>query len=256
MKVNKLKRKTIVKAIVETLQPLGFVQAVWEGGAAAFNRIDEWSDIDIMVAANDDAVDKVFQYTEKILKKLSGIEIVCEMPLASSGGFYQKFYKLKNTDKFLLIDFAIAKISKPDKFLQKEIHGKALVHFDKNNIVQCKPIKPEDFNRQLKTYLDTLKIKFELFHNVFFLKEINRKNYIEALDFYMNFMLSYLLIALRIKYAPFHYNFRVKYIYYDLPKDIVKKLEKLHFVKDVNDLKAKHKVVKKWFYSTVKDLNL
>ncbi|MDD2889969.1 MAG: hypothetical protein PHE49_04930 [bacterium] len=256
MKVNKLKRKTIVKAIVDTLQPLDFVQALWEGGAAAFNRVDKWSDIDIMVAANDDAVNKVFQHTEKTLKKLSYIEILCEMPLASSGGFHQRFYKLKDTDKFLLIDFAIAKLSKPDKFLQKEIHGNALVHFDKNNIIKCKPIRTEDFKKQIKAQFDNLKIKFELFHDVFFLKEINRKNYIEALDFYMNFMISYLVIVLRIKYSPFHYTFRSKYIYYDLPKNISKKLEKLYFIKDVSDLKVKHKIVKKWFYSVLKDLNL
>ncbi|MDD5529336.1 MAG: hypothetical protein PHX21_04825 [bacterium] len=251
-----LKRATIIKAIVETLQPLKFVQALWEGGAAVFNRVDEWSDIDIMVVSDEDTVDKVFQHTEKTLKKLSGIEFLCEMPLASSGGFYQRFYKLKNTDKFLLIDFAIAKLSKPDKFLQKEIHGNALVHFDKNNIIECKPIKPEDFNKQIKTYLNALKIKFDLFNDVFFLKEINRKNYIEALDFYMNFMLNSLVTVLRVKYAPFHYSFRSKYIYYDLPESIVKKLEKLYFVKDVKDLKTKHKIVRKWFYSAVKDLPL
>lgn len=248
-----IKRKTIIETIVETLKPLDFVYALWEGGAVSFNRLDRWSDIDIMVVCEDDAIDKVFKNTEKMLKKISDMEVIYEVPKSASQGFYQKFYKLKDADEFMLIDFAVAKLSKPDKFLQKEIHGIPMVYFDKKKITVVPPINRKTFNKQKKARLNVLKTKFDLF-NIFFLKEINRKNYVEAVEFYNAFMLGSLVTVLRMKYAPFHYDFRAKYIYYDLPKRITKKLEKLYFIKDKNDLTRKYKIIKNWFYSVEKEL--
>jgi len=39
-------RSSILSALRAALEPLPFVHAMWEGGAAAFGRVDEWSDGD------------------------------------------------------------------------------------------------------------------------------------------------------------------------------------------------------------------
>ena len=48
-----LTRREILAALVRTFEPLPFVYAMWEGGAAAFNRTDEWSDIDVQFDVDD-----------------------------------------------------------------------------------------------------------------------------------------------------------------------------------------------------------
>lgn len=250
---SSISRKHIIKTIVNVLKPLDFVRALWEGGAAAFGRVDKWSDIDIMVVSRDDAINKVFRAVESAFKKVSEIEFSYKVPESVSGGFSQKFYKLEGTDKFLLIDFAVAKKSKKDKYLEKEIHGKAVIHFDKDNITSVKPIDKRFFQKNLETILDSIIIRFETF-NEFFVKDFNRKHYIEAIDFYNNFILGSLVNLLRIKHSPFHYNFRTKYTYYDFPPKITRKLESLYFVKDKGNLLKKYVLAKKWFYSLAKEL--
>ncbi|MBF8284247.1 MAG: Nucleotidyltransferase protein, partial [Anaerolineales bacterium] len=39
-------RSSILTALRAALEPLPYVHAIWEGGAAAFGRVDEWSDCD------------------------------------------------------------------------------------------------------------------------------------------------------------------------------------------------------------------
>ena len=52
---NELTRERVIQTLVVALKPLDYVHAFWEGGAAALNRIDEWSDIDLYLDVDDDA---------------------------------------------------------------------------------------------------------------------------------------------------------------------------------------------------------
>ena len=51
---ERVTREVIVETLACSLEPLNFVYAFWEGGAAAFNRVDEWSDIDLFIVVDDD----------------------------------------------------------------------------------------------------------------------------------------------------------------------------------------------------------
>ena len=68
-----LTRAVIVKSFVETLKPLDYVHAFYEGGAIAFNRVDEWSDLDFCLVVDDEKVNETFAAVEKILSSLSPI---------------------------------------------------------------------------------------------------------------------------------------------------------------------------------------
>jgi hypothetical protein len=244
-------RERIIRAVVEALRPLDFVQAVWEGGAAAFGRVDEWSDIDFMVAADDDSIAECFEHAEAALKALSDFDMVYEVPQPPVG-FTQKFYHLENTSRFLLIDLAVAKMSQQEKFLESEVHGHAVVHFDKKGVTNVQPIDPTEFQEKLRKTLQATKIRFD-FLRAFFEKELNRGNYLEALDFYLNVVLGQLVLVLRIKHAPFHYSFRSKYVYRDLPRDVVSRLEELYLVGRWEDLKLKHDQARAWFREAVQE---
>src|SRR5436853_3468085 len=105
---RKVSRDLIVQALTEALEPLSYVHAFWEAGAAAFNRIDEWSDIDLYIVVEDAvAVSEAFIIVEKTLTALSPIQIKHEVSWPPASGVFQKFYRLEGTSEFLLVDLAV-----------------------------------------------------------------------------------------------------------------------------------------------------
>jgi len=75
-----LSRDTVIRVLIAALEPLDYVHALWEGGAVAFNRLDEWSDIDLYLVVDDEKVEEVFSAVEEALASLSPIKQKYEVP--------------------------------------------------------------------------------------------------------------------------------------------------------------------------------
>lgn len=258
MRPKKIERKDILKAVSTALEPLDFVYGMWECGSSAFDRIDNWSDVDIVVDVEDDRVKDVFEYADKALGSLSEIEYsyFCKQPM--SPGAYQKAYKLKGASEFLVVELCALRHSEPRKFLEKEIHSDVKIHFDKKNVTENRSIDKKEYIKKIHERIEDIENMFNIYQ---FLvkKELNRENYIEALEFYRNFSLNPLVELLRIKHKPYRYNFKARYIYYDLPKPIVSRLHDFYYIKDGFDLYRKHRALVEWFNEAlqeVKSLNL
>ena len=251
---RKLTRGTIIQTLVNALEPLGFVYAFWEGGAAAFNRVDEWSDIDLYLVVDDKKVDETFLAVEKALISLSPIEQKYEVLHPPSLGLSQTFYRLQGTSEYLLIDLAVLRSRSPDKFLEPEIHGNAIFYFNKSIKLKPPPLDKNAYVRKLQERLERLKARFTMF-NSFVQKEINRGNHLEALDFYNAYTIAILVAALRIRYNPFHHNFRMHYIHYELPSEIITKLEHLCFVRDEKDLQEKYNEATYWLHEIMSEID-
>jgi hypothetical protein len=247
-------RDEILPALRAALEPLAFVHAMWEGGAISFNRTDEMSDIDLYVDVEDSRVEDVFRVVEEALERLSGVELKYQVPLPASHPYSQAFYRLKGASEFLLLDLAVMKHSAEDKFLEREIHGTALFHFNKGGAVKIPPVDRAKFVANLCDRLEKMKIRFEMFR-CFVRKEMKRRNFIEALDLYNRLVLEVLLEALRMKHKPLHYNFRTHHILHDLPRDVVERLKALYFVSGEIDLAHKLDLAEEWFRQTVKDID-
>jgi len=125
MNGEKLTRKMIIQALVNALEPLNYIHAFWEGGAAAFDRIDEWSDIDLYLVVDDKKVAEAFVVVEKALKSLSLIKQKYEVSHYPQSGLFQAFYRLKDANEYLIIDLAVLTVSSPDKFLEPDVHTRA-----------------------------------------------------------------------------------------------------------------------------------
>jgi len=240
----------MIKTLVDALEPLSYVHAMYEGGAIAFKRIDEWSDIDLYLVVDDNMVDKVFGDVEKALKQLSPIKQKFEVKQLPWPGVSQAFYRLEGTSEYLLIDLAVVKLSGPEKFLEAEIHGKAVFHFNKADVVKVPKLNRGLLNKNLHERFQRLRDRFTMF-NVFVQKELNRGNYIEGLGLYHSLTLGSVVDALRIKHSPFHHDFKTRYIRYELPKEIVDRLDCLYFVKDARDLQKKYLEASQWFKELV-----
>lgn len=253
METKVLEREEIILAITETLRSLDYVNAMWQCGSAAFKRVDEWSDIDIAVDVDDDRVMDIFPIIDKLLESIAPIELCLGYPQSMSPGGYQKVYRLKGISRFMVVELCAVKHSSKEKFIQREIHGDILVRFDKGNVTESIPLDKEMFNEVLKARIDMLDKLFNIYQFLIE-KELNRNNNIEALAFYQNFSLAPLVEVLRMKYNPYRYSFRARYVYYDLPKEVVEKLEKFYFVTDNKDLHDKHQEIIVWFNEVVGEL--
>jgi predicted nucleotidyltransferase len=255
LSLTNLTKKQIMTALCSALEPLETTYAIWEGGAAAFGRVDEWSDLDILVDVDDEHVEDTLIVIEETLTRLSPIEIKYVVPQPTWHGHSQIFYRMRDTNKFQLIDLVVIKHSNPNKFLQPELHGKAIVYFDKSGVVQSSPLSRQELALKLKDRLEALKITFDLFQ-ILTIKELNRGNLIEALNFYHNFTLRPLVEVLRIPHQPTRHGFYTRYIYYDMPAEVLKKLESLFFIADGDDLAAKRQIAEDWFYETIEQIRL
>ncbi len=250
MRKGTLTREAIVRTLLDVLQPLDYVHAFYEGGAAAFNRIDEWSDIDLYVIVEDERHKDAFLVVENALKTLSPIKQKYEVTQSQWPGLFQAFYRLEKASEYLIIDLAILKLSCPEKLLEPKMHGNNVFYFNKADKVSVPALDKKDFVKKLKERLTRLQARFEMF-NIFVQKEINRGNSLEALDLYHVVTLALLVEALRIKHNPIHHDFKTRYLHYELPAKIVKRLESLCFVKDAKNLQEKYQQASKWFSVTM-----
>jgi predicted nucleotidyltransferase len=253
-KKDRVTRDTIIQTLVDVLKPLDYVHAFWEGGAVAFNRIDEWSDIDLYVVVDDKKVDETFLAVEKALESLSHIKqkyTILQLPWPDLS---QAFYKLEDASEYLVIDLVVLKLKAQEKFLEPEIHGKAIFYFNKSDMVKPPSLDRDAMIGKLQKRLERLKARFDMF-NIFVQKEINRGNYLEAIDFYRGLTLSSLVEALRIKHNPVHHDFKMHYIHYELPSEVIKKLKHLCFIKDEKDLQEKYNEATKWFPKTMSEID-
>ena len=253
-KKDGLSREMIIRSLTDALRPLPYVHALWEGGAAAFNRVDAWSDIDLYVVVEDGMVPPTFEAIENVLTALSPIQIRHEVSWPAPSGIFQRFYRLENASEFLLVDLAVLKVSAPDKFLVREIHGDAVFHFNKRGAVSIPPLDQEAFVRGLLDHRKRLVERMELF-GPFVDKELRRGNPLEALEFYRALVLPSLVEALRIRYGPRHYDFRMRYVYRELPPELVRRLERLAFVADTNDLETKNREAAAWFRTEIQKVD-
>jgi hypothetical protein len=242
-----LSREVILTTLRAAFEPLPFIYAMWEGGAASFDRVDEWSDIDLQVDVEDERVDEVMALAGRLLAELSPIELEYAVPQPSWHGHAQTFYWLRDAGPYLLVDFVVMKHSNPTKFLEHEVHGNRLVHFDKVGVTDVGPLDAGEFVGQVRKRWETLRVTFPLFQSLT-LKEINRGNAIEAFAFYQGFTVRPLLEAIRMELTPYHYNFHARYVYYELPPEMVRRLEGLFFVASLDDLAEKRRQAEEWFH--------
>jgi hypothetical protein len=250
----KLTRKQIIEALIEALKPLDYVHAFYEGGAAAFNRVDEWSDLDLYLVVDDEKVNETFLIVERTLKSLSHIKQKIDLPQTAWPGVSQAFYRLEDANEYLIIDLCVLKTSSSEKFLEPKIHGNVVFYFNKSRNVKPPQLDKEALIKKLHERLERLQARFDMFNN-FVRKEINRGHLLEAIDLYHGLTLATLVEALRIKHNPIHYNFKMEYIHYELPSEIIKKLEHLYFVKNAKDLQEKYREAIKWFNKTVTEID-
>jgi len=248
-----VRKDELMDAIVEELKSLDSVHAVWEGGAAAFGRLDKWSDIDLYVLVEDNKEDDAFSAVERGIGRVSGVKVKYDIPQGGWPGVSQAYYKIEAASDYLILDLAVVTPSSPEKFLDVEVHGEAVFHFKRSEEIRATHLDRHSFSEKLRKRVERMRARDEVF-SIMVQKEINRGNLIEALDMYRVVVLDSLVESLRMLHNPYHYDFRTRYVHYELPKEVVARLEDLYIVRDLRDLQDKYRRALKWYREVLKDI--
>jgi predicted nucleotidyltransferase len=240
-----LDRETIIKRVADGLRQNDNVKALWEGGSVSFGREDQWSDIDLYVLVSDGNAEFAMGQIRELLAELAPIEIEHRVRTGKWPMIEQSFFRLAGMDEFLIIDIAVVPEGSEERFLEVEVHG------EPRFLIRSVGIKEEHVDiaalrLELLEALEQASMRMELFSS-FVLKELWRENLLDALDIFRAVVLSALVDILRIRYAPFHHDFRLRYCRHDLPDEVYQRLTLLSFIKDGEDLEKKFLEAKKWF---------
>jgi len=234
---EKIKQR-LVHEFMKQPEILGF----YEGGSAAFNRNDEWSDLDLQVVVKDDFVEQTVKILEQTLEKIAPIEDRYILPAPTWHGHWQGFYKLVGVSPYLLIDFLIMKESSPSYFTEVELHGNPVIFYDKTGRLGKEHINSEELSRTIPKRIKRAENISKMMH-LLVDKEIKRNRIMDAFELYYNLLFRTLVELLRIKYDRARWSFGPRYLSHDLPEQEYNRLKDLSYVKNVDDLQNKKEKV-------------
>jgi len=248
-----IKREEILRAVTSALEASEDVTALWEGGAAAFDRVDEWSDLDIMIAVKSGTKDAAIALVDDALGSLAPIAVRYRLPEPAWHGHSQVFYMLEGASPYEFVDSCFMNDDTERKFLEPETHGRALVHFDRAGFIDQTPADPAETRERLAKRVAAMRRTTAL-GRTGTLKELARGNDLEALAYYNGSMLRPLVELLRIRHCPGRQQFHTRYIQYDLPEEIVTRLTPLFFVRDAAEIRAGHAEAGAWMDELLREL--
>ena len=229
-------RETILRTLQEALESKPFVNAMWIGGSDAFDAADEHSDVDVMVDVADDRVEETFDAVRAALATLAPIAQALRIPEPTWHGHSQTFYRLQGAPEFLMIDLAVMKRgSKSPRFNEPEVHGRARVVFDKIGAATPAPFDREAHRRKMLARRDAIAARHSMFQGLP-KKEILRGHALDAFAFHKSFVVDPLVELLRMRHCPQWFDWGLRYLDRQLPREIVERLKKLVFVHDLEEL--------------------
>jgi len=248
-----LDRERLVDLLRESLIGLPGVLAMWESGSAAWGRLDEWSDLDVLVLAEDDYVGAAFDALENALRTAGPISLRYVLPRPTWHGHDQRFYQLRDAGPFLMLDVVVLRRSAPERFLERERHGEPVIYFDKTGEISGRPIDRKMIRERIQARLEQLRVTFPLFQPLV-RKELLRGNDLDALAFYQGQTLAPLLTLLRIRHCPARFDFGLRYLDRDLPADLATTVRNLWFVSRPGEIEAKQREAEALFERVLGEL--
>lgn len=230
-------RYNIIKILKDMFIKDDNVHAFWLEGADALEAVDEFSDIDMWFDIEDGSEDLFVVKLKKTLESISHIDFMYEKR-HEHPKIRQFFIHLQETSVFLIIDLCIQSHSRKIKFIKENKDEKVKVIFDKTEVIQYTCNDIDKFDESITIRKKEIEKTFEFFA-IWIQKEINRNNYLEALNYYNEYILNPLVEYLRILYEPTKKDYELKHIKRDLPIDVVKKLECYYKISSIDEIGEK-----------------
>lgn len=223
-------RRGIIEALIARLLPLPPARACFEGGSAATGRVDEYSDIDLVVVAPLAAGEAIFEAIEGALSERTRITHTWRVDPAPFPETAQRFYLLAGAPPFFAVDCVVVTETGVAQFLERERHGDALVYFDRTGKIRARPLDQRDFAQRRSRRWTQLQGAVPVYA-MLVEKELARGRPLEALGFYQA-LLRALLEVLGMAHRPDRFDFGWRYVETQLPEDAQALLRHFAFVAD------------------------
>lgn len=240
-------RDRISGALCTALEPRADVFAGWEGGSAAFDSLDGYSDIDLNFLVADDApFDALYATAELSLASVSPIAVSHSVPPG-------RYYKLKDAGDFLLVDLCFFRVGASEHNLEVERHGQGRRLFDKADWLKPRFVDGPALALRRNRRCEELQAWFPVSQS-FVRKAISRGKQVEALAAFWGYTLRPLAEILRMRHCPLRWDFGLRYLDRDLPPEAYRQFCDLTFVQNLDDLDRKLNEATAWGTSVLDEL--
>ena len=240
-------------ALREELEKVGSILAMWEAGSHAFERADEYSDLDIGLLVGEGTLADAWAAVDRALERVGGFDVRWENPVHIFKGMTQRVYRLRDASPWLHLDIGVFQEPVEDLYLQAPRHGRAEVMFDRTGRVTPPPWDAQNHLRQMREALHQEIMRWTIYFG-FFRKELARGRAIDAFGFYIGLTLRPVLNVLGMLHRPDRWDYGFRYAREDLPAEVVARLERLCYVAEPAQLSQKLVEADALFNATVAEL--
>lgn len=240
-------RERVATVVCDALRSLPNVLAGWEGGSAAFGALDEYSDLDLNVLVSDGAaIPDLYAATERALESVSPITLVHDEPPG-------RYYKFRDGGSYFFLDLCFLPEAEVGQWLSAERHGAVRKLFDNGSWLEISGSDARPWEERRIARLNEMKDWFPASQS-FVWKTVHRGQPAEALAAYWGYTLRPLVELLRMKYCPERWDFGMRYLGRDLPRDVYDRLRDAMYVPDFNALSQRLTESDRWGRDLIAEL--
>lgn len=233
-------RISFLEKIVNHFKQDPRVVAVFEGGSAANDRLDEFSDMDLNVVCSKDQAE-VFASAEVFLEREFSISHKVVEGTGIWEGLEMRMYFFDRSPEHFFLDLGVIEErfgDTMDEFMNVERHGRWVPHFDPKGLSKELPMSSTELGFKHKESYRGIREKYPVYLSIA-KKALKRGQYIECYACFHAALVRPLVTLWGIQHRPARFDFSLRYTHIDFPKDIHDHLSDFVFVKDPQDLADK-----------------
>ena len=196
-KAEQQRRASLIGQMQSLLEPMPTVHAMWLEGADANGHLDEYSDMDLYVDVDDEAIESVLLAVEQ------RFAMDYRHENQSGNACRQIVYHVSCTSEYWMLDFNVQPHSNDSKnsiFERDDMIDVCKVLFDKSAVIRIKDVNLADYRQEQAFWLDESDYRFNQLSRV--RKYVLRRQFPEAWIYYFKYVVEPLTALLRILYTP------------------------------------------------------
>jgi len=209
-------RERIAAVIAAALQRDPRVRAIGEGGAAARDRADVYSDLDLFIVAQLDDAPALFERVEAAIGSVTAITHTWCVDPPGFPELVQRFYFVADAPRFFAVDCCVVNQSGLASFLERERHGSFVAWSDPKKLLVARRADRNALAQRRKHRLAQLQGAIPVY-SMLVEKELARGHALEALGFYQT-LLRFLIELLGMRHRPERFDFAWRYVDRELPE--------------------------------------
>ena len=250
-------REAMSSAIQNAVESSSDVFAMCELGSTAMGRADALSDLDILLLVADGSVERVLALAEAGLREVAPLRYRHSDPEPAWHGHSRRHYQLEGAGEHLKIDLLLQQLGTRGglRLLQSELHGVPVVVFNKLGRPVLEPVDWTTHRGRMHAKLAEIRANYELYGNLP-MKELTRGRLSDAIHFGTSQILRPLVDLLRMRHDPRHFDWGMRYLDSDLPRETHARLMPLFFSADAKALLSHLTEARSWLESELAEIDV